>query len=708
MRLSPRKGVGRTNQRSGLFAIILVIVVLLLSSSPLFGFEDSRVSGEQVQSVSSRGQSEDVWLELELLSWDSNESSEWDIGVTDNCSNSKQGIITDENGCEVIIVSGSESIDYDMVGVGCIFISIVALLLAFLKYSRGNAEIWMGLAMFSLLVVIFLPIAPIESNVEAIPGHSWILEQACDLGGGEGCVDDDGDNIQAQYRNGLLMCFFIGVFGTILGGVIGVYGGTPGAVIGGLFVFVSLTGGIFMWIWGTVVLGLFEIGAGNPYWIIDASIFIVSSVASLRAVAIETATFVPASVSAPASAAQIAQWKSNRQPVKAQHNPSVKGKIDHDQIRRLIHKYSSNEDVFKHYSHTSYPPAEDILVRHAIRRKRRENKQGSNGARGKGLAKPRANMIAHPSLASQGSSGSSLPEIISSIKSGVVANDSRIGRVDTDLLGDNESIKPSKSKPISTTGDSWVTVITTSFSVVTINKILQSVVKVPTSEKHNQMFINEINIMKSLDSKGIDVGLLESDEGENPRIVIRYFGSHKLGDGIKSMNAKGKFNIISELIKRIGEIHSVGWIHRDLKPDNLLIDSRPKGDHLLKAIIDFGIAMKIQRKQSEIHNTAATKFFGHSSQKDVNFNASTGQDWFSLARIFALVLRGTSVDSLNAEIQMSQSGLDMRNEIQALGFNDKVVDSMTKLIIQSTKPSCEQHETVKILEKIGKNIVKDL
>jgi hypothetical protein len=57
---------------------------------------------------------------------------------------------------------------------------------------------------------------------------------------------------------------------------------------------------------------------------------------------------------------------------------------------------------------------------------------------------------------------------------------------------------------------------------------------------------------------------------------------------------------------------------------------------------------------------------------------------------------------------MSQGGLDMRNDIQSLGFNDKVVDSMTELIIQSTKSSCEQREAVSKLARIGKELVKSL
>ena len=77
----------------------------------------------------------------------------------------------------------------------------------------------------------------------------------------------------------------------------------------------------------------------------------------------------------------------------------------------------------------------------------------------------------------------------------------------------------------------------------------------------------------------------------------------------------------------------------DLKPDNILVDARPRnGNHKFAAIIDYGIAMKVNRRQTELYNTAATIFFGHSSQKDTNFNASTGHDGFAMARIIALII----------------------------------------------------------------------
>ena len=279
----------------------------------------------------------------------------------------------------------------------------------------------------------------------------------------------------------------------------------------------------------------------------------------------------------------------------------------------------------------------------------------------------------------------------------------------TDLLGQNKSSKPNKKKSVITTDSSGITTIETAFSIVTLNKLTDEVTKVPIGTEQHEMFYQEIRNMKHLDSKGFDVGLIDYDDGSDPKIVTRYMGPSKLLEQYQTLSNRGKKKLIQNLVNRVGEIHKCGMVHRDLKPDNILIDARPlDGNHQFDAIIDFGIAMKINRKQSEIHNTAGTKFFGHSSQKDVNFNASTGQDWFSLARIFALILRGTSIDSLNAEIQMSLTGLDMRNEIQTLGFNDKVVDSMTELIIQSTKSSCEQHETVSKLARIGKEITKSL
>jgi serine/threonine protein kinase len=252
-----------------------------------------------------------------------------------------------------------------------------------------------------------------------------------------------------------------------------------------------------------------------------------------------------------------------------------------------------------------------------------------------------------------------------------------------------------------------ITTIETGFSKVTLNKLTTEVTKIPQGTDQHEMFIQEIKNMIHLDSKGFDVGLIDYDHGVNPKIVTRYMGPSKLSDHYKTLSARGKKKMMEELLEQVAQIHKCGMVHRDLKPDNILVDARPRdGNHQFDAIIDYGIAMKINRKQIESYNTAATKFFGHPSQKESNFNASTGQDWFSLARIFALIIRGVDIDSLHAEIQISQTGLEMRNDISSLGFNDSVTKSISDLIIFATNPQCDDNATIGKLAKTGKALSK--
>ena len=274
----------------------------------------------------------------------------------------------------------------------------------------------------------------------------------------------------------------------------------------------------------------------------------------------------------------------------------------------------------------------------------------------------------------------------------------------TQMLSSEKVVESPRTVTVDSKG---VTTIETGFSKVTLNKLTDEVTKVPLGTDQHEMFIQEIKNMIHLESKGFDVGLIEYDDGANPKIVTRYMGPSKLSDHYKTLSARGKKKMIGELVGHVSDIHKCGMVHRDLKPDNILVDARPRdGSHQFDAIIDYGIAMKINRKQIESYNTAATKFFGHPSQKDPNFNASTGQDWFSLARIFALIIRGVDIDSLNAEIQISQSGLEMRNDISSLGFNDSVTDSISELIILATNPKCDENATIGQLAKTGKVLSK--
>ena len=174
-----------------------------------------------------------------------------------------------------------------------------------------------------------------------------------------------------------------------------------------------------------------------------------------------------------------------------------------------------------------------------------------------------------------------------------------------------------EDKPHTISVDSkGIKTIETKFSIVTLNKFTMEVSKVPNGKHQNEMFNHEIKNMLHLENKGYEVGLLDYQLGEAPKIVTRYMGPSKLSQQYTTLSKQGKQSMINDLVSNISEIHNYGMVHRDLKPDNILVDARPRnGNHKFAAIIDYGIAMKVNRRQTELYNTAATVFFGHSSQK---------------------------------------------------------------------------------------------
>ena len=126
------------------------------------------------------------------------------------------------------------------------------------------------LFILSLIAILFLPIAPIESDITSIPGHNYIMSE----GGGGLDWKNDGISDQSQFRSGLWYCFGFGLFGLLVGGLICL----ASPHLGGLVMVVAFFGGTVMWLWGTLALGFFEILAGNPYWSADLGILIGSFV----------------------------------------------------------------------------------------------------------------------------------------------------------------------------------------------------------------------------------------------------------------------------------------------------------------------------------------------------------------------------------------------------------------------------------------------
>jgi serine/threonine protein kinase len=102
----------------------------------------------------------------------------------------------------------------------------------------------------------------------------------------------------------------------------------------------------------------------------------------------------------------------------------------------------------------------------------------------------------------------------------------------------------------------------------------------------------------------VDVGVFETGV---PYMVMEFLDGHDLGDLVDDrgpLQAPFAAMLMLQAAEALAEAHSIGIVHRDVKPSNLFVSWRPDGSALVK-VLDFGISkapsgtdMKLTQTQS--------------------------------------------------------------------------------------------------------------
>lgn len=209
-------------------------------------------------------------------------------------------------------------------------------------------------------------------------------------------------------------------------------------------------------------------------------------------------------------------------------------------------------------------------------------------------------------------------------------------------------------------------------------------------DKKNRFYLEYYNIIKSVSNyEGIVrqyfLGLMKVENYEFPYIVMKKYKSQLTYDS--NMSQEQLFQYISQLIVPLKYIHQLGITHRDLKPQNILIDENENIN-----ISDFGIAYYdpenfVFTGHTVKHDRLANYDFSAPEQRNAKYAPNATTDIYAFGQLIQWLVFGETHKGTNRQ-KLSRK------------FNNKKVRELDKIVNKclSNKPS-DRYQNFEEIEK---------
>ena len=151
-------------------------------------------------------------------------------------------------------------------------------------------------------------------------------------------------------------------------------------------------------------------------------------------------------------------------------------------------------------------------------------------------------------------------------------------------------------------------------------------------------FVEEARTAARLQHPGIvavfDVGV----EGETPFIVLEYIRGRSLAHLLahESLPSLSAAQLVAEIAEALAHAHEQGFVHRDIKPQNILLDTDDRPH-----IADFGLAVRHREQTSVTEDVAGTTHYMSPEQvRSENHRIDGRTDLWALGVVFYRILTG--------------------------------------------------------------------
>ncbi|KAK8739464.1 hypothetical protein OTU49_003335 [Cherax quadricarinatus] len=158
-------------------------------------------------------------------------------------------------------------------------------------------------------------------------------------------------------------------------------------------------------------------------------------------------------------------------------------------------------------------------------------------------------------------------------------------------------------------------------------------VKKSHEKKYMRVFSHELNLLQAVDSAG-GAPLVRYMAYDYPAMVMEYRGHTDFNKFFWNCNPSSKCILaLTELAESLQQVHDKGFLHMDIKTDNVLVQHVEGDSNFLVNIIDFGLAWKT----GEDHRGFESQSEHYAIETHVKGKVSTTMDVYSFGDLISFV-----------------------------------------------------------------------
>ena len=195
-------------------------------------------------------------------------------------------------------------------------------------------------------------------------------------------------------------------------------------------------------------------------------------------------------------------------------------------------------------------------------------------------------------------------------------------------------------------------------------------------------------------------------------LIMGRLGSHDLSDVIHDLPRNFVPHLVKEFMQDVQTIHDIGYIHRDIKPGNVMVNMDHRGVTSYAGLVDFGMTLISNRKQNEDLALGGTLPYTHPTQMEKEFKdmrCHPGQDWYAVARTISHPLVGGSSPAFEASLKKDNAA----NLIQSVMVQATLIfgadkPALLSFLSASLKPEASNQEALLELLQLGVAALQEL